>query len=100
MNNSYNRTLFSNNNSCFNVTTLNNITNYAAASDEGSRILSWISPLESLERHRDVARVRAEGVGEWVLRSREFQAWRGNDRSVGRILACHGAPGAGKTFIW
>ena len=80
--------------------TLNNITNYATASDEGSRILSWISPLELLKRHHDVRRTRAEGVGEWVLQSREFRAWRGNDRSVGRILACHGAPGAGKTFIW
>ena len=49
-----------------------------------------------------MARARTEGVGEWVLQSREFQAWRedGNDRSAGRILFCRGAPGAGKTFIW
>ena len=49
-----------------------------------------------------MARVRAEGVGEWVLKSNEFQAWRqdGNDESVGRVIFCHGVPGAGKTFIW
>ena len=49
-----------------------------------------------------MARARTEGVGEWVLQSREFQAWRQgvNDQSVGGILFCRGAPGAGKTFIW
>ena len=103
MSNSYNQNLFSNNNSSFNVTNSNNTTNnYRTVNDEESQILSWISPLESWKRHSDVARVRAEGVGEWVLQSNEFQAWwqDGNNESVGRVMFCHGVPGAGKTFIW
>ena len=49
-----------------------------------------------------MARARAEGVGEWVLQSNEFQAWRqdGNNGSTGRVMFCDGIPGAGKTFIW
>jgi len=49
-----------------------------------------------------VARTRAKGVGEWVLKRSEFQAWRqgANDRSVGRVLFGSGNTGAGKTFIW
>ena len=94
---SYNVASFNNIDS-FNVTT----NNYTTAYDEELRILSWISPLESWKRHSDVARARTEGVGEWIFQSREFQAWRQDesDESVGRILFCRGAPGAGKTFIW
>ncbi|RPA96265.1 hypothetical protein L873DRAFT_1695037, partial [Choiromyces venosus 120613-1] len=68
---------------------------------EKPRILSWISPLESWGRHSDVSRARAEGVGQWILQSGEFKAWRrgGNNQFVGRILFCHEVPGAGKTFI-
>ncbi|CUS09866.1 unnamed protein product, partial [Tuber aestivum] len=64
-------------------------------------ILSWISPLESWKRHRDVVGTRVKGIGEWVLKTGQFQAWRrgGSDETGGRILFCHGAPGAGKTFI-
>ena len=96
---SYNSHSFNTSHS-YNVTTNNNYT--TVGGDEESQILSWISPLESWKRHSDVARARTEGVGEWVLQSREFQAWRQdeNDRSVGKILFCRGAPGAGKTFIW
>ena len=99
----------SNNSNSFNINgshnvTTNNITtnNNTTVCDNELQILSWISPLESWKRHSDVARARTEGVGKWVLQSREFQAWRkdGNDRSTGRILFCHGVPGAGKTFIW
>ncbi|RPB06236.1 hypothetical protein L873DRAFT_1649120, partial [Choiromyces venosus 120613-1] len=65
------------------------------------QILSWISPLESWKRHSDVTSTRAEGVGEWLLETPEFRAWRQdrNDGSAGAILFCRGAPGAGKTFI-
>ena len=101
---SCNPSLFSNNNRSFNVTQNSNNTtyNFTAGGDEESRILSWISPLESWKRHSDVARARAEGVGEWVLQSNEFQAWRqdGNNGSTGRVMFCDGVPGAGKTFIW
>ncbi|KAG0637216.1 hypothetical protein HOY80DRAFT_1138502 [Tuber brumale] len=95
--NSYVRNMFSNNNSSFNVTTHN----YTTVSDEESRVLSWISPLESWKRRSSVAHTRAKGVGEWALQSSEFQAWRqgGRDQSGGRILFGRGAPGARKTLF-
>ncbi|KAG0634298.1 hypothetical protein HOY80DRAFT_987102 [Tuber brumale] len=99
---SYDKNPFSNNNGSFNVTNPNITTNNYTTVTEESRILLWISPLESWKRHSDVARTRARGIGEWVLQSREFQAWRegGKDQPASRILFCHGVPGAGKTFIW
>ncbi|KAG0641865.1 hypothetical protein HOY80DRAFT_918402 [Tuber brumale] len=102
MNNSHNQTLFNNNSNSFNVINSGNTTyNYKTISDEGPRILSWISPLESLKRHYDVASARVKGVGEWVLQTSQFLAWRdkGNDQSVGAILLCLGAQGVGKTFV-
>ncbi|RPA95711.1 hypothetical protein L873DRAFT_1697016 [Choiromyces venosus 120613-1] len=69
--------------------------------DERSQTLSWLSPLKSWERHHGVAANRIAGVGGWVLKTSEFQAWRsrkGND-SVDAVLFCYGAPGVGKTFI-
>ncbi|RPB03496.1 hypothetical protein L873DRAFT_1800582 [Choiromyces venosus 120613-1] len=92
---------FSHSNNILNTTNSNNTTinNYhTAKDDEQSKILSWISPLESWRRHSDIASIRAEGVGNWVLQTREFQAWRGGGNDA--ILFCRGAPGAGKTFIW
>ena len=48
-----------------------------------------------------MTRARTEGVGEWILQSREFRAWREDEnyRWGCGILFCQGAPGAGKTFI-
>ena len=45
---------------------------------------------------------RFAGIGEWVLKIAEFQAWRckKDDHSVDAVLFCYGAPGVGKTFIW
>jgi len=83
-----------------NVNSFNvNVTN---VTDEKSRILSWISSLESWKRHRDISAARIGGVGGWVLETREFQEWRdcGNGASGKKILLCCGIPGAGKTLIW
>ncbi|KAG0637217.1 hypothetical protein HOY80DRAFT_1002830 [Tuber brumale] len=69
--NSSNRNLLSHNISSFNVTN-----NYSTIGDDESRILPWIPPLESWKRHSDVVRTRAKGVGEWVLQSGGYRAWR------------------------
>ncbi|RPB03478.1 hypothetical protein L873DRAFT_1670060 [Choiromyces venosus 120613-1] len=101
MNQGFNQYSLHNNSNILNTTNSNNTTinNYhTARDDQDLRILAWISPLESWRRHSDVARTRAEGVGEWVLETREFQTWRGDGGDA--IIFCRGVPGAGKTFIW
>lgn len=100
MNQNPNQYQISNNHGSFNVTTITNHT--TIIEDERSQILSWLSPLESRSRHDDVAGARAEGVGDWVLNTAKFQAWRrdtdGQPSDV--VLFCRGVPGAGKTFVW
>ncbi|RPB03932.1 hypothetical protein L873DRAFT_37662 [Choiromyces venosus 120613-1] len=83
-----------------NVNSFNTVNNIGAT-DERPQILAWISPLESWKRHHDVSNVRVKGVGEWVLETAEFQAWRdgGDERPVDKTLFGCGTPGAGKTFI-
>lgn len=43
-------------------------------SDEKGKVLEWISPLTSRERHQAVHDARVEGVGDWLLRDRSFSA--------------------------
>ncbi|CUS15029.1 unnamed protein product [Tuber aestivum] len=100
MNNSHNQNLFSGNRNSFNVTNSNtNTYHFTTVSNEEQQILLWLSPLESWERHRDFACTRTRGVGKWVLQSSQFRAWQGGGGRSDRVLFCHGAPGAGKTFI-
>jgi len=75
-----------------------NVTN---VTDDRSRILTWISSLESWKRHRDLSAARVGGVGDWVLETPEFQEWRDSDNGgPSKVLLCCGIPGVGKTFIW
>ena len=68
--------------------------------EESSRIQAWLSPLEPEIRHRAISRGRMDGVGDWVLRRNEFEAWRGSQNGSGDpILLCCGGQGVGKTFI-
>ena len=50
--------------------------------DEKRRVLEWLSPLASRERHQAVRDSRVEGVGDWLLRDQSFSTWRtlGEDR--------------------
>jgi len=77
----------------------------AAPSDRKREILEWLSSLESQggqqdKRHQDVRRRRLQGIGDWVLRTKEFLKWRDcEDGSVNRTLFCCGGPGVGKTYL-
>ena len=86
---------FNNNNS------FNNIVNYIAEEDsEGRQILQWLSPLEPQQRHQDVGADRLDGVGNWVLETREFRKWRdAKDGCVEPVLFVYGNPGVGKTYV-
>ena len=70
--------------------------------DEKSRILTWLSPLEPRERHRDIRAHRADEVGDWLLQTQEYRKWfDGSSEGVsdGSALFCYGGPGVGKTYI-
>jgi len=83
-----------------NVSLSNNTTINVGTEEESLRIQEWLSPLQPSKRHRDVKNSRLEGIGEWVLRSSEFESWcRNQDGSVNPILLCYGGQGVGKTYI-
>ena len=88
---------FTNNNHSFNPVTIIN-----DASDEGSKIQAWLSPLDPV-RHQNIRSQRMDGVGAWLLETEEFRSWhsgggRGDDSDRG-ILFCEGNPGVGKSYI-
>ena len=93
--NSFNTTNF------FNSGNTTNTFNYLTPDDE-SKILSWLSPLESGVRHRDIGALRVDSIGAWLLETQEFRHWykgsRG-DEANHPTLFCHGNPGAGKSYI-
>ena len=71
-----------------------------SAWDEKRQILEWLSPLAPRERHRAVSEGRMDGVGDWLLRTNEFEKWhRGEDKAVHPVLFCYGDPGVGKTYL-
>ena len=70
--------------------------------DERSEILAWLSPLEPWIRHQDLRTRRADNVGEWLLRTNEFQRWCGGAEQDGlecATLFCFGCPAVGKTYF-
>ena len=93
--------LFANNDYSFNhsfnqSTTINNL------SDDESRILAWLSPLDPRVRHQDISFQRVGSVGAWLLETGKFRSWYGSDGGDGSnsvILFCEGNPGVGKSYI-
>jgi len=69
-------------------------------SDENAQILHWLSPLEPNNRHQAVRTDRIDGVGDWLLETREFREWRSSEGGAEKaILFCSGNPGVGKTYL-
>ena len=92
-------TIADNNNSFNNTIYVSN--NYTVA-DDRSQLLTWLSPLEPKLRHRDIQERRVDGVGEWLMQTKEFRNWHDcHGEVVGdkAVLFCYGDPGVGKTFI-
>ena len=83
-----------------NVLNSYNTTIKVGVDEESFRIQAWLSPLEPEIRHRYVRNHRLNGVGDWVLRRNEFEAWCGSQDDLGDpTLLCYGGQGVGKTFI-
>jgi len=71
-------------------------------SDEQSKILTWLSPLEPHLGHNDLRTNRVKGVGEWLLSTKEFRSWKhgdGKSESQKAIIFFTGNLGVGKTYI-
>ena len=83
-----------------NINSFNNVSNnfsFTAANDE-SQIMAWLSPLEPQVRHQDISSQRVDGIGGWLLETKEFRNWcKGSDHAA---LLCYGNPGVGKSYIW
>jgi len=83
---------------CGNTIGSYNTTNYN--SEEDAKIMGWLSPLEPDNRHHGVRTNRFEGVGDWLLETREFREWRGGEGGAHKaVLFCPGGPGVGKTHL-
>jgi len=68
--------------------------------DEKRQILEWLSPMVPRERHQAVRERRVEGVGNWIIRTNEFEEWQtGDDKAANPVLFYYGDPGVGKTFL-
>jgi len=75
-----------------------NVNNVIA--DENTEMMQWLSPLDPRRRHHDVRTDRLDGVGSWLLETKEFQEWRSNEGGANKaVLFCHGDPGVGKTYL-
>jgi len=96
-----------NNTNSFNNTIIVNNVHYvdgfiSSSSGERAEILAWLSPLEPRIRHHDIRVNRVKHVGDWLLRTEEYQNWfdgiRGGEPD-NSALFCYGVPGVGKTYL-
>ena len=73
---------------------------FESTSDKKRQILEWLSPLALRERHQSIREGRVDGVGDWLLRTNEFEKWcTGEDLTVHPVFFCYGDPGVGKTYL-
>ena len=96
--------IFRNSTNCQNTTNSNNKNVWidCTVADDQYQLLAWLSPLDPSLRHCDIQERRVNNVGEWLMRSVEFQRWYGlgGEREGDKaVMFCYGNPGVGKTFI-
>ena len=67
---------------------------------EALEVRQWLSPLDFLAHHFEIAQERTPETGSSFLKSANFEQWAScTQPKAGRILYCPGNPGAGKTFL-
>ena len=73
-----------------------------SADNKVLELLSILTPLEPLKRHKDVRQPRAKNTGTWLLKLEPFYKWQYSNtlEENGYVFCCYGIPGAGKTVIW
>ena len=83
-----------------NINSHNTINVKNVIADENPEIMKWLSPLDPRRRHQDVRTDRLDGVGNWLLQTKEFQEWKGDEGGAEKaVLFCCGDPGVGKTYL-
>jgi len=93
---------FGNNNANCSTTigSYNTTTTTIYNSDEDAKIMGWLSPLESDNRHHSLRTDRFGGVGDWLSGTSEFREWNGGEGGADQaVLFCSGDPGVGKTHL-
>jgi hypothetical protein len=55
---------------------------------EREDLLNWVSPHDHEEAHDNIYTKKHPGTGDWLLHTKEFQAWI--DNSTSALLWCHG----------
>ncbi|KAJ7696962.1 hypothetical protein B0H17DRAFT_1266668 [Mycena rosella] len=63
---------------------------------EHTKIIEWLSLINSFARQAEILRTRQPGTAEWILGDDCFTQW---EAGSGRILWGRGIPGAGKTVL-
>ncbi|KAK5652809.1 hypothetical protein OQA88_9475 [Cercophora sp. LCS_1] len=68
-----------------------------------ARLLNWLVTVNPSLNHNQALDLHQQGTCEWVLKSDEWESWRGRMRQRNatspRGLWIHGIPGAGKTIL-
>ena len=59
-------------------------------------ILDWLTPIDYTCQQNDLLSRRQAGTGQWLLDSKQYQAWLEAGKQT---LFCPGIPGAGKTIL-
>ncbi|KAF7551874.1 hypothetical protein G7Z17_g4692 [Cylindrodendrum hubeiense] len=59
-------------------------------------LLNWLSPLDYSSDQQVFINKRQQGTGQWLIESKQYQAWL---ETPGQVLFCPGIPGAGKTIL-
>jgi len=86
------------NSNCGNISGSFNNTFYM--SNEDAQVVRWLSPLEPNNRHQAVRTDRFDGIGDWILETREWREWRVSGDGIDKaVLFCSGDPGVGKTYL-
>ena len=104
---SFNNNSFNNTISLNNTISINNVCNVNGSGSadertERAEVLKWLSPLEPRIRHDDISAQRVDHVGDWLLRTEEYQNWFdgiSGGEPDNSVLFCYGDPGVGKTYI-
>jgi hypothetical protein len=54
---------------------------------ERTKVIEWLSPLNSFLRHADISDARQPGTGEWLLADPLFKGWESGSQTT---LWCSG----------
>jgi len=66
---------------------------------EDACIMRWLSPIESNSSHQSAHTGQSDGVGNWILETKQFREWRGDEGGADKaVLFCSGNSEVEKTY--